>query len=107
MRGTARRSFRLYAFHPVHSRFQMHKVWKRDLPLKTCRSESLDETRSMGAPECCACYGTKTFSRTCHLVLAPGFNVTIPVSIEPHSFPKGSAKLNWSSTATKFLAGGA
>jgi len=52
-------------------------------------------------------YGTKTLSRTCHWVLLPGASVTISVSILPHSLPKGSAKLNWCSTAIKFFAGGA
>ena len=52
-------------------------------------------------------YGTKTRSRTCHRVLWPGFSVTMPVSLEPHSLPKGSAKLYWCSIATNSLAGGA
>jgi hypothetical protein len=35
----------------------------------------------------------------------PGFSVTMPVSIPCHSLPKGSAKLNCSSMATKFFPG--
>jgi len=52
-------------------------------------------------------YGTNTFSRTCQVVLFPGASVTISVSMLPHSLPNGSAKLNWCSTAMKFLVGGA
>jgi len=52
-------------------------------------------------------YGTNTWIRTCHLVLSPGFSVTMPVSVFPHSFPNGSPKLYWCSTATNCLATGA
>src|SRR5579863_10178929 len=52
-------------------------------------------------------YIANTFTLTCHLVLSPGFSVTIPVSVEPHSLPNGSPKLNWCSTATKCCVGGA
>lgn len=44
---------------------------------------------------CLGNYGTKTFRRTCHFVLWPGFKVTIPVSMLPQVFLlNGSAKLN-------------
>jgi hypothetical protein len=41
--------------------------------------------------------------RICQVADWPGCSATIPVSMPFHSLPKGSTKLNWSSTATKFL----
>jgi hypothetical protein len=47
--------------------------------------------------------GVSRRRRISHVVDWPGCSVTIPVSMPFHSLPKGSTKLNWSSTATKFL----
>jgi len=61
------------------------------------KSERLRSWRSPGAARSCVArllQGTKTCSRTCQVVVWPGFNVTMPVSIDPHSLPNGSAKFN-------------
>jgi hypothetical protein len=122
--GTVRRFRERSAsgFHSIGNAHSSRSAYcsRRRGPNQVAQNYSTDSASDFRCPDLgapCPCFwemglghrylagGANSSSFTFQVTEAPGFNVTIPVSIPCHSFPKGSPKLNCSSIATKFFPG--